>query len=363
MTISDQALAAIRPPPGAPASAWAERITACWRASLESILEVGRLLSEAKEALPHGSFGQMIELDLPFTARTAQMLMAIAADPRITNPKHVSHLPASWGTLYEITKLDDAQFEEKIADGTIRPDVERNEVAGLVGKRNAESRRQIARELSDTSALMPIGRKFPVVYADPAWKRKAGIGDRAYENHYRTMTWDEICALPVADMVLPDAWLFLWMPRAHVLASTKMDLQIPGGELVTVEVPLAWRVMKSWGFDEYSTCCVWTKTDEASPDDHGTGLIFWDQDELLLLFKRGNGLPKPDSKIKFGSNHRERPREHSRKPGHYRRMIRAMAGEGVPVLELFARNDPSDPWPADWYTWGNEAVQPSEAAE
>jgi hypothetical protein len=129
MTITQQALAALQPPPGAPASAWATRISACWHASLKAILEVGRLLAEAKEALPHGAFGRMIESDLPFTARTAQMLMAISADPRITNPKHISHLPASWGTLYEITKLDDKQFEEKIADGTIRPDMMRRELA------------------------------------------------------------------------------------------------------------------------------------------------------------------------------------------------------------------------------------------
>jgi hypothetical protein len=39
-----------------------------------------------------------------------------------------AHLPASWGTLYELTKLDDATFEEKIADGTIRPDMERRDI-------------------------------------------------------------------------------------------------------------------------------------------------------------------------------------------------------------------------------------------
>lgn len=95
---------------------------------MKAILEVGRLLAEAKEALPHGAFGRMIDTDLPFTARTAQMLMAIGADPRITNAKYVSHLPASWGTLYELTKLDDKTFDEKLADGTIRPDMMRRDI-------------------------------------------------------------------------------------------------------------------------------------------------------------------------------------------------------------------------------------------
>lgn len=233
-------------------------------------------------------------------------------------------------------------------------------ILGETAKRNAQSRRQLATELSDTSAQMPIGRRFPVIYADPAWSRKAGIGNRAYENHFPTMSWDDICALPVDKMALPDAWLFLWMPRAHLLAPTRMPHAIdPDGSGAKIDleicVPLAWRVAQEWGFPKYSTCLVWTKTDELHPDDHGTGLIAWDQDELLLIFKRGAGLPKPDTDIKFGSNHRERPGPHSRKPTFYRDMIRAMAGDGVPVLELFARKDPENPWPADWHTWGNQA--------
>src|SRR5262249_47953942 len=87
-------------------------------------------------------------------------------------------------------------------------DVIRDETA----RRNTESRRQLARELSDAPALKASGRRFPVIYADPAWKRKAGIGNRAYENHYTTMSWAEILAMPVAQRVLPDAWLFLWIP-------------------------------------------------------------------------------------------------------------------------------------------------------
>jgi hypothetical protein len=120
-------LAALEPMPGAPASAWAARITACWRASVEAILEVGRLLTAAKEALPHGEFGKMVEADLPFGDRTAQMLMAIAADPQISNPKFISHLPANWGALYELStlKLNEEQFERGIEKGAICPDAER----------------------------------------------------------------------------------------------------------------------------------------------------------------------------------------------------------------------------------------------
>ncbi len=234
-------------------------------------------------------------------------------------------------------------------------------ILSATATRNAESRRQLAQELSDASALSATGRKFPVVYADPAWRRKAGIGDRAYENHYTTQAWDEILSMPVKDRVLPDAQLYLWIPRAHLLALHPTEIDTPLGR-TKVKLPLAYAVAQAWGFDAYSTCFVWTKTDEENPDVHSLGLMVWDQDELLLLFKRGKGLPKPDTDVKFGSNHRERAGRHSEKPAFYRDMINAMTG-GVPVLELFAREDAEHPLPENFFTWGAQSTNSAEQPE
>lgn len=223
-----------------------------------------------------------------------------------------------------------------------------------------ENRTNLAATLSDKSHELTGTRQFPCIYADPPWSRKAGIGGRAYENHYPTMTWDEIMALPVKDRTLPDAWLFLWLPRAHVLALHPTDYSITVGTekyTVFVKTPLAYAIARAWGFDSYSTMAVWTKTDEEHPDDHGTGLIFRDQDEILCLFKKGKGLPMPLPANKFGSNHRERskPLGHSRKPQFYRDMIAKMTN-GLPVLELFSRFDADHPLPENWEGWGNEST-------
>lgn len=223
-----------------------------------------------------------------------------------------------------------------------------------------ETGRSIARELSDATALQPTGRKFGCLYGDPAWRRKAGLGNRSYDMHYGTMDWPAICAMPVKERLLPDAWGFVWFPRPHILAPIKIQVETPLGE-TEVEMPLAWAIMKSWGFDSYSTCFVWTKTDEENPDDHGMGLITWDQDELLLLFKRGRGLPKPDGIEKHGSNHRERPGRHSEKPAYYRDMINDMTGS-APVLELFAREDEQHVLPPNFFTWGNQSNNTADAA-
>ncbi|WLB43040.1 hypothetical protein QIH93_21060 [Bradyrhizobium ottawaense] len=227
-------------------------------------------------------------------------------------------------------------------------------------ERGREARRELAIALSAKSSELPSGRKYAVIYADPPWHRDQGVTSRSYENHYPTMAWREICALPVAERVLPDAWLFLWIPRAHAFALHEVETEVEvveTGEIVRAKVmmPLGWAVAQAWGFDAYSTAFVWTKTDEEHPDVGGGAILVRDQDELLLLFKRGNGLPKPEKK--FGSNHRERSRPlgHSTKPQHYRRMIAEMAGANVPALEMFARFDPENPAPAGWDLWGNQA--------
>lgn len=236
-----------------------------------------------------------------------------------------------------------------------------NVIDAELSARNAESRRNLARELSDASVpLSPTGRKVACIYGDPAWARKAGIGNRAYENHYRTMAWEDILAMPVKERLLPDAWGFVWFPRAHVLALVECEIETPLG-VCTMKIPLAWAIQIKWGFDSYSTMFVWTKTDDEFPEDQGTGLIAYDQDEVLLLFKRGRGLPKPDTDKKHGSNHRSRSTRHSEKPAYYREMINDMTG-GVPTIELFAREDAGHVLPPNFYTWGNQSKNTANAA-
>lgn len=109
-------------------SAWALRINACWRKGIEAIIGTGRLLLDAKDSCEHGDFESMLKEDLAFQPRTAQRLMAIARDQRLTNPTHASLLPASWTTLYELTQLTDEEFDRAIEEKVIRPDMERKDV-------------------------------------------------------------------------------------------------------------------------------------------------------------------------------------------------------------------------------------------
>jgi hypothetical protein len=114
------------------ATKYAQRITACQRKSVESIIECGRLLIAAKDELKHGEFLKMVDANLPFKRSSAQAFMRIAADGRITNNQHAGCLPAHWSTLVKLTQLPGAAFEARIADGTIHPGLERRPAVEMI---------------------------------------------------------------------------------------------------------------------------------------------------------------------------------------------------------------------------------------
>ncbi len=106
--------------------------------AVASFIDAGKELIEAKDDLEHGEFKEMVDQDLGISSRMAQMLMKVARHPVLSNAKHVSLLPPSWGTLYELAKVDDALLEAKIKDGTINPRMERKDVKGLLIKAGAK---------------------------------------------------------------------------------------------------------------------------------------------------------------------------------------------------------------------------------
>lgn len=302
---------------------WPARIAASWRASVESVLEAGRLIAAAKVDLPHGAFLEMIKTALPFGASTAQRLMRIAADERLSNAAHVLHLPPSWGTLNELRKLDDDTFKARIADGSIRPDLERSEAKAIVQQQRLKPIREACQarvakgcKVEDLAELADSGFRAGAILADPPWTFEtwsdAGKG-RSAEQHYRTDSLEPIKALPVRQLAANDSVLHLWC----------MDWLLPG----------ALQVIEAWGFTFVKIGFVWVKQ---NPSGAGLfmGMGHWQREgaELCLFATRGN--PK-----RIWADVRqviETPiREHSRKPDEiHERVERLTAG---PYLELFAR--------------------------
>lgn len=178
--------------------------------------------------------------------------------------------------------------------------------------------------------------KYDVILADPAWHFRNYSADepgkihnhsRGQQRHYPTMTTEDICALPVADLAARDSVLFLW---------TCWPI-----------LPDSLKVIEAWGFEYKTLAWVWIKS---NPTGFGffTGMGYYTRanSEPCLLATRGN-LPKPADRGILSIIYAN-VMEHSRKPDDQYRKIEALY-PGKRRLELFARRR----WPG-WDAWGNE---------
>ena len=309
-----------------PAGEWAARICATWRESVQAILQVGKIIGEAKEALGVKAWEKMCEDDLPFGTNTAYRLIAIAADPKLF--AHVQILPPHWGTMHELTKLTEEQFEDMAADGIIHPEMERADVSRRLKTARRETRE---RALGEKQAALPQ-QKYGVIVADPEWRfepwsRKTGM-DRAADNHYPTSCTEVIAARDVPSIAAPDCVLFLW-------ATAPM-------------LPHALLVMEAWGF-EYKSHCVWSKLTPAGKPAIGTGYWFRNCHELLLVGTRGN-IPAPAPGTQEHSIMEDVVGKHSEKPNCFLELIEDLFPT-LPKIELNRRGPARDGWDA----WGNES--------
>lgn len=176
------------------------------------------------------------------------------------------------------------------------------------------------------------GQKFATILADPPWRFQNRTGKMAPEHkrlsRYTTMTHDEICALPVGEVVTEPSHLYLWVPNALLMEGLQ--------------------VMESWGFT-YKTNVVWHKIrKDGGPDGRGVGFYFRNVTELVLFGTRGKDartLPPGRRQVNIIKT---RKREHSRKPDELYEIIESCSR--APFLELFARGTRPT-----WTVWGNQA--------
>jgi hypothetical protein len=102
-----------------------------WRKHVSAIVQVGKLLNQAREELEQDDFDR---LKLPFSKRTAQMLRRIAKHPVIADPANHGSLPACWRTLDAlITVAGDSRLKTAIADGHINPELQRKDIRQALG--------------------------------------------------------------------------------------------------------------------------------------------------------------------------------------------------------------------------------------
>jgi len=182
----------------------------------------------------------------------------------------------------------------------------------------------------DLSELLKLGQ-FGTILADPPWLFANRTGKMAPEHkrlyRYRTMTNEEILALPVGDLALPQSHLYLWVPNALI----ELGLQ----------------VLRAWGFT-YKTNIVWYKVrGDGGPDRRGVGFYFRNVTELVLFGVKGGLRTLPPGR-RMPNILISQKREHSRKPDELYPVIEQCSPG--PHLELFARRTRPE-----WVAWGDEA--------
>ena len=155
-----------------------------WQDSVAAIIDVGKLLLGAKDALPHGEFGDMIKSDkVLFGWNTANRLMAIAKHSILANSDYSQNLPASWQTVYQLTTAPDPTLMLWLADGTIHPEMKHKDVLSLLRSLRSSTRKAIASRPG----------KYQLILADLPGKYDFMETDsRAIENQYETQDHVEI---------------------------------------------------------------------------------------------------------------------------------------------------------------------------
>ena len=142
------------------ATEYATRIRSRLADSVENFIDIGRTLIEAKQKLSHGEFTHMVEADLPFGPRTAQRFMKIAAHPVLSDATRGSLLPASWRTLYELSRLDDEELQEGFSKRLIGPGLGRKDLPGLLARIHRALGRRVSRKPPRKAFFADFRRHF-----------------------------------------------------------------------------------------------------------------------------------------------------------------------------------------------------------
>ncbi len=173
--------------------------------------------------------------------------------------------------------------------------------------------------VGDLQLLVDRGAKFSTIYADPPWPYSNTAARGAAENHYKTMTMEDILREPVNLLAATQSHLHLWTTNAFLRE--------------------AFDVMNAWGF-QYKSCLLWVKP------QMGMGNYWRVSHEFLLLGVRGS-LPFQDNKCRSWISARRTV--HSRKPFAFRELIERVSPG--PYLELYGRVEQPN---TTWTVYGNQ---------
>lgn len=168
---------------------------------------------------------------------------------------------------------------------------------------------------------------YNLISIDPPWKFKAGRGAKSVENHYPTMTFKEIKALPVGDLAAPDCLLIMWTTFPFL------------------EQAMSLLQKDAWGF-KFKTGGTWHKRTVHGKTAFGTGYIHRSAGEPWLIGTRG----KPKTTRSERNIIDAKLRGHSQKPEEWYAMVERLM-PGARRVDIFGRKTRPG-----WDVWGNQST-------
>ena len=239
------------------------------------------------------------------------------------NTRNVIASDLGWSTgkvamAQKVMSVAPEEVKEQLRAGEVSINQAYNEIKKAEKESEIQKRKEeVAAQVKET-LQMPV-TEFGLIYADPPWRYDfSNTQNRDIENHYPTMTTEDICNMQVP--AAKDCVLYMWATAPKLIE--------------------AMQVIKAWGF-EYKTHLIWDK------ETIGMGYWFRGQHELLMVATRGSVSP-PESSLRISSVFREKKTQHSRKPHEFYNHFETWYPE-LTKVELFARNDREG-----WYSWGNQ---------
>jgi N6-adenosine-specific RNA methylase IME4 len=262
--------------------------------AVEAYFACGRALLEARELMPTDqAFGAWFRANFEFSQQWGSTLrLAAAHEPEVR-----------------------AAVTSQLVTGR-SPNVEKavKQVRAALGSGRSAKPGAGDIHTDDPDGTTPT--TFSTIVIDPPWRYENTITRGAAEDHYPTMSMDELAALemPAAD----DAHLYLWVTNGFLREG--FDL------------------MDAWGFT-YKACLTWCKP------QIGMGNYFRNSTEHVYFGLKGSLPTNANNVPTWFVADRTR---HSAKPECFYDLVE-MSSPG-PRLEMFARRRR-----LGWHTWGNEA--------
>ncbi|MDE2439329.1 MAG: S-adenosylmethionine-binding protein [Patescibacteria group bacterium] len=173
-------------------------------------------------------------------------------------------------------------------------------------------------------------QKFGTILADPPWRFQNRTGKVASEHKrlakYKTMTLQEIAAMPVQDICEKNSHCYLWVPVALISDGLQ--------------------VLEAWDFT-YKTMLIWAKKrKDGAIHGGGVGFYFRNCVEIVLFGVTNRFRTFAPGRTQVNMIETP-PQGHSRKPDELYSIIEKCSPG--PYLELFARRQRKG-----WTSWGDQ---------